>query len=1190
MRLKTLEIKGFKSFAEETVINFQEDVIGIVGPNGSGKSNIVDAIRWVLGEQKSSELRLDHMSNVIFNGTKKRKQSGLAQVTLTFSNTKNLLPTEYSNIAITRRIYRSGESEYLLNGVACRLKDITNLFMDTGIGSNSYAIIALGMVDEILSDKDNARRRMFEQAAGVSKYKVRKRETLSKLQSATDDLERVEDLLFELNNNLKTLEHQAKRTKRYFEIKEEYKQLSIKLAALRAESLKEKFKSIKAQLSVEEDQYRGTEAEIRQLEAQLEAGRKENLDKEKALSDRQRALNLLIGSIRDQENEKKVLEQRAAFTEANRHKLREQIDAAKVKVSALEEETLIYRESLTEDKRLEARLERQLEEAENKLKEIRQSHGSMRAELDQIMQSQQLVERELYDLEKQKAVNTNQIESLRHDLAANETEVSNRQQEISSLKEKSAVLGQEETDHRQHLEQLEKEEEKRREKIAQNEAQQEELRGRIQKIHRELDARRNEYKLTKSMVESLEGFPESIRFLSNTKNWSKGAPLLSDLIYVDAAYRVAIENYLEPYLNYYVVENLEEARIPIGLLQSAQKGKANFFLLDAFRDYVPPVVMVPAEAKPAAGLVQCDPAYRNLLEFLLEKVAVLERDDISREWLYDELILLAQSGQFIQQRRSLSGGSVGLFEGKKIGRKKNLEILENSIKRSEEEEHLLSGELFQLRKQAEELKTNQYKQEIQREQAEINRVSRDRASLVARLESFETYLREVGLRREQVEGRINALEETNAGIEKSLEEKMNRATEARKLISNADVSYRQVAEQLSEASTNFNNRNIEFIRQQNKVGATQRELAFREKQLEETRALLHGGQRNMEEAAAELVKIHDELESLQHKLIAAYEERKTGEGQLSEAEQEFYKVRGSAHAIEDQLRQTTRKSQDLQILINKLRDNFNEVKYQLSSLTERLRIEFGLSINDHEALALSPQDKEQGDETELHIKVERLKSRLDNYGDINPLAVEAYDEMKQRHDLITNQRADILKAKEDLLQTIKEIEETATVQFLDAFGKVRLYFIDVFRSLFTMDDAADLIMLDGENPLESRIEIVAKPKGKRPQTISQLSGGEKTLTATALLFALYLLKPAPFCIFDEVDAPLDDANIDKFNNIIKEFSKDSQFIIVTHNKQTMAAVDTIYGVYMAEQGVSAVTQVDFRSLKNDFEPQQVTTS
>jgi chromosome segregation protein len=1181
MRLKTLEIKGFKSFADETVINFHEDVIGIVGPNGSGKSNVVDAIRWVLGEQKSSELRLDQMSSVIFNGTKGRKQGGMAQVTLTFENTKNLLPTEYNTVSISRRLYRSGESEYQLNGVVCRLKDITNLLMDTGIGSNSYAIIALGMVDEILADKDNARRRMFEQAAGVSKYKIRKRETLNKLQSTTADLERVEDLLFEINNNLKTLEQQAKRTKRYFELKEEYKDLSIKLAALKSESLKAKYKELKDRLEKEEDNYRNFEVEQRQLEAKLEAERKANLDKEKALSDRQRDLNQLVGKIRDMENERKVLEQRVTFVEDNKKKTQEQIIISRSRISTLEEEIAGYRESLTEDKRLEAKLEEQLEDAEKKLNNIRQSHGTLKSDLDVIMQNQQRVEKELYELEKQKAVNANQIETLRHDIEHGEEELKNRRNETRSLQSKIKELEEEETKHRNDLEALEKAEEQRREQILQGENKLDELKNQVQKIHRELDSKRNEFKLTKSMVESLEGFPESIRFLSNAKNWSKNAPLLSDLIYVDVEYRVAIENYLEPYLNFYVVENLEEAQHAVNLLQSAQKGKANFFMLDAFQNYTPSIALVPAEVKAAFDLVQCDPAYRNLVNYLLENVMVVEKEEIAKQLPGENLTLLAKSGRFIQRRFSLSGGSIGLFEGKKIGRKKNLEILENAIKRAEQEENKLSTEMYNMKSSIEALKAQQSRQQIQQAQSALNRVSQEKVSLSARLESFEAYIKDVDTKRQQTEARIKTLEESNESIEKQLDEKVKGAEEARKQISNTDVSFRQVAEALSQASTDFNNKNIEFIRQQNKVSALQRELSFREKQFDETKATLESSQRTLDQSGGEMERINDELERLQKALLESYAGRKEKESHLTEVEQEFFKARGGVHEIEDKLRQLNRKFQDAQILINNLKDKFNETKYQLSTVAERLRIEFSMSINDHEALTLSPEERAKLDETDLQVKVERIKNRLDNYGEINPMAVEAYDEMKERHDTITEQRDDILKAKDDLMETIREIEETATAQFLDSFGKARLYFIDVFRSLFTKDDAADLILMDAENPLESKIEIVAKPKGKRPQSISQLSGGEKTLTATALLFALYLLKPAPFCIFDEVDAPLDDANIEKFNHIIKDFSKDSQFIIVTHNKQTMAAVNTIYGVFMAEQGVSAVTQVDFRSLTHD---------
>ena len=298
MRLQKLEIKGFKSFANETVIHFNEDVIGVVGPNGAGKSNLVDAIRWVLGEQKSKDLRLEKMQDVIFNGTKKRKPGGVAYVALTFENTKNLLPTEYQTVTIARYLYRSGESEYRLNNVVCRLKDIRSLFLDTGIGSNSYAIIALGMVEDILSDKENARRRMFEQAAGISKYKTRKAETLNKLTATQADLDRVEDLLFEIEGNLKTLEKQAKRTKKYFELKEQYRELSIQLSVIKIKDLRESYVSLSDTIGREQDSYRSLDAKIHQLEADLENLKQKHLDKEKSLSDFQRSMNDLISNIR----------------------------------------------------------------------------------------------------------------------------------------------------------------------------------------------------------------------------------------------------------------------------------------------------------------------------------------------------------------------------------------------------------------------------------------------------------------------------------------------------------------------------------------------------------------------------------------------------------------------------------------------------------------------------------------------------------------------------------------------------------------------------------------------------------------------------------------------------------------------------------------------------------------------------
>ncbi len=1174
MRLKKLEIKGFKSFANETVIHFNEDVIGIVGPNGSGKSNIVDAIRWVLGEQSSRELRLDQMSSVIFNGAKKRKASGMAQVSLTFENTRNLLPTEYHAVTITRILYRSGDSEYRLNGVTCRLKDITSLFLDTGIGSNSYAIIALGMVDDILTDKDNSRRRMFEQAAGISKYKVRKREAINKLKNTEADLNRIEDLLFEIEGNLKTLEKQAKRTRRYFELKKEYKKLTVQLALHQIQAYKEKQNALKAQLTEEENRYREQEVRISRIEAQLEGEKKANLDKEKALSDRQRELNHLVGKIRARENEKRMHEQKLQFIEQDRAKQEEAIRNSTARIAQLTEDIERFRSELHYEKRLEEDLEVQLEEAEDFLREIRRNHGAIKSELDEIVQLQQAAEKEIFEIEKQKAVNVNQIENSQQERARDSEVIRQRREEVNKLEEKIAGIENQEKEKRKTLEQLEAQEAQRRRRLEAAEGQLEALTRKVAQVNRELDAKRNEHKLTKSMIESLEGFPESIRFLSNNQEWKDKALLLSDLIYVKEAYRVAIENYLEPFLNYYVVPRLADAYQAIQLLGNSQKGKANFFVLEAFEDYVGPMTMLP-DTQRAIDLIETEHRYRNLCNYLLENVLITDREDFKGPLPGEDIVLLSQSGRIIHRRYSVSGGSIGLFEGKKIGRKKNLEFLDHAIQKLEREENRLSTEYFNLKKQIEELKGDQIDGAIQKERQGLNALMQEKVSLTTRLENFESFIREADEKRARIETTIRARETEIQHLNTALEEKKANLSQVLEQIANQDGSFREVADQLSQASNAYNNKNIEFIRQQNKVSNLQREAGFREKQLAESREALSAGQAAVEKATAEARQLQDQLDGFQRELLAAYEERKEKEAALTEAEQVYFKARGGINELEDQLRQHNRKRQESQVLINQLKDKATDVKFEISSVAQRLRIEFSIEIND----IINEEASPDIDPAQVGEKVERLKKRLENYGEINPLAVEAYDEMKERYDSITRQRDDVIQAKESLMETIKEIEETATEQFLQAFDKARNFFIEVFRSLFTEDDTCDLLLLDPEDPLESKIEITARPKGKRPQTINQLSGGEKTLTATALLFALYLLKPAPFCIFDEVDAPLDDANISKFNKIIKKFSKDSQFIIVTHNKLTMAAVDTIYGVYMAEQGVSGVSQVDFR----DFE-------
>ena len=1180
MRLKQLDIKGFKSFASQTVINFDADVIGIVGPNGSGKSNIVDAIRWVLGEQKGSELRLDKMTSVIFNGTKKKKAGNLASVSLTFANDKDLLPTEYNMVTITRMLYRSGDSEYRLNGVQCRLKDIRNLFLDTGIGSNSYAIIALGMVDDILADKDNSRRRMFEQAAGVSKYKNRKKETLRKLKNTEDDLDRIEDVLHEIASQLNSLEKQARRARKYRELKTQYRELSLLLTGIRVEKLRIDQARLQQETTEAENAYRAVDTKIITLEAQLEEARAKHVDKEKLLGERQRKLNALVGELRGLENDKQLLQQRKTFVARQSKQLETELTSA---AAQLEEQSAeIDRLQSQLETAVAARQEREtaLQQAQSALDKIRSGHAGVKSQLDASLRQQQEEERRIFELEKRRAINDNQVQNYRFQIERNTADMADRRSERESLQEALRKLHADETDRQTAFEQLEHQEAERRAAITTAETNSEHLQTELGRINRTLDARRNEYTLTKSMIDSLEGFPESIRYLSKQTGWTKEPQLLSDLLLVEPTYRAAIENYLEPYLNYYVVSTAGEATAAIQLLSERQKGKANFFVLEdipegaeqgATQGTIPPP---PPNAQLAVGVVTVDPPYQRLVDRLLADAYLVDTEQLP-ETPHDGQTLLSAEGRYIRRRFSLTGGSLGLFEGKKIGRKKNLQVLAKTIKEAETTAARLEQQLTTERKTLQELRQQRLDRQVQEQQRGLSKLQQQRAGLQARVEGFTRFDADTTATNERLSAEVETLQLRNTAIEAELAALTERIDTLRENVSGTDETYLRMSEELSAASARYNQENIQYIQQQNHVKNLERELGFRHNRREEIARQESANRQQLKDLAREARQFEDQEVNLQRNLETLYADKAEYQATLNSAEQAYFAARTTITGMEDQSRRENRQRQDAQVRVNQLKEKLTDVRFRINGVEERLQIEFSLTLPELAGIEI---EEWTGTVPDLELKVDRLRSRIGNYGEVNPLAVEAYDEMKERHETISGQRDDILAAKETLVKTIKEIEDTATAQFLDAFDRVRVYFIDVFRSLFTEDDNCDLILLDPENPLESSIEIVAKPKGKRPQTINQLSGGEKTLTATALLFALYLLKPAPFCIFDEVDAPLDDANIAKFNRIVKKFSRDSQFIIVTHNKLTMEAVDSIYGVYTTEQGGSGVLPVQFTEL------------
>ncbi|MBW3468164.1 chromosome segregation protein SMC [Arthrospiribacter ruber] len=1178
MLLSKLEIKGFKSFGDRMVIHFDKGITGVVGPNGCGKSNVVDAIRWVLGEQKTRMLRSDKMENVIFNGTKNRKPTNLAEVSLTFENTKNLLPTEFTHVTITRRYYRSGESEYLLNGIACRLKDITNLFMDTGINSNSYAIIELKMIDELLNDKNNSRRDLFEEAAGISKFKTRKKETLRKLEDTDADLERVEDVLYEIEKNLKSLEKQARQTAKYFEIKKEYKEASINLAKKSVSRQSESLISIHKKIELENDKKLEINTKIAEKEALLENAKADLIQKEKLLSSRQRTLNEHVNKIRQFESDKKIKNERLRFLEDRAQKLREQIeidrksnDRAGFSIRSLEQEV----ESA----------KKQLAEKEFIVEELRRDYESKKFQLNDLQEKQKNANRsyaekkdKVYQLSKDQEIKQIQLSTLKQELEKTASDDNSQEASLADFEEKIVILKDELDIHTEKLNSLKSKEEDQSQKIEETNRIIEMIREEVTQLSRKLDAKQNEFNLTKSLVENLEGFPEAIKFLKKNSSWGKDTPLLSDILTTEDKFRVTIENYLEGYMNYYVVETEEQAISAVNLLSDAAKGKANFFVLEHFKKFQPTQTKLFPNAIPATEIIEYDEKYGKLISFILDNTYIVkgEYKDFPED---SSAIFITESGKFTKRKFSISGGSVGLFEGKRIGRAKNLEKLEKEIKDLNKKVSGTRSNLDTKITDLLKLKEVSYKKEIEQLQQEINEVNQQYVSIRTKKEQLAELLDSNANKKEDILEKIENLQSSLEEIGPSLEEERSAFEAVEQEQEQLNSILEEESEELSKRSQAFNQENILYHQQVNRVNSLTQEIEFKKSAFESSKERIEKSQNELSVTDQEVRSLIDNNEIKDDELIELYSEKEGIEKGVNEAEKDYYALRGEIDTADKQIRELQKSKESLDTLIQEMQQTMNEVKLKLASLKERLSVEFEIDL-DHLMEENPEVDAEylELNEEDIRSIVQKAKDRLEKIGPINPMAMEAYDEIKERHTFILAQKEDLEKAKNSLVETIKEIDQVAKETFLDAFGKIKENFIKVFRSLFTEEDQCDLTLLDPDNPLESAIEIMAKPKGKRPLTINQLSGGEKTLTATSLLFAIYLLKPAPFCIFDEVDAPLDDANIDKFNNIIQTFSKESQFIIVTHNKRTMASTDIIYGITMIEAGVSRVVPVDLREL------------
>ncbi len=1166
MYISELELQGFKSFAYKTKVRFDSGITAIVGPNGCGKSNIVDSMRWVLGEQRPSLLRSASMTNVIFNGTAQKNALGMAEVSLTFVNNRGLLPTEYNEVTISRRLYRSGESEYLINGTTCRLKDIMDLFMDTGMSSDAYSVIELKMVEEILNDKNNDRRRLFEEAAGVTRYKEQRKKTFRKLDETQKDLQRVEDILVEVRKKTRSLEIQADKAIKAKTYQMELEHLDKALNKYEYLKVLEELKPLQERILNAEKEKQEILAKSDELEQAEEYARNELNMKERNQAEAQRRVSQLYSAIRDTEtnlritkekinNEQGVITQYTKDIEQSEQDLRdlrELFDSSKHKLESFDHEL----QKAVHD----------LQESKERYSAIQQQYTAGREELTELERVFNSSNQQLNSLQTERIKIESRLENTEGDLIRISEEMEDLEDEIENFRgEKGLLSGKLEQAVLQRTEQEEKLQLAREQREFLNTTQ-DELKDRIRSLQSTFDSVQSEIELLREIAESNETFPSSVQFLlSHHQHDFELLDVVSNLLATDEKHAVALEAVLGEAMNFVVVQSLEDARRAAALLKEHDRGRATFIPLDQLAD------SYEVDNDSLYHAVTSAKRFEPLSQLLLGNAILFESVEQACESIGESRrnTGVTYAGEVVTAHQFLQSGSKSKNAGIRVGLKDKIEKLENRAGEAASDLEKARKTLQQTQQEYENIDLRSLEQQLKEADQEVRALENKINGFDSRIQVYEKNIRELAGRRESLinsEGDSKEELQNLQPLQKELQQKLKDLHEEQN-------QKRQVLKDLEEersiAQSRYNDAQLRHQDLKNKVENHERDIKRAENGIQNIKERLKLRSEKTEEAKQRIISHKALVEQYEDDLKLARGRKEVADKELSEAEEAAAKQRGKINEIEKELKDIRRQKEVNMELVHHLAMAREKFEMQEKNLSDHIWETYGILMDQVEAELPEDMDSDSAGK-----RISRLKQKLNNIGEVNPLAIQEYEEEKERLNFFEEQIADLQKAERELRETINEINKTATDRFNTTFEKIRVNFQEVFHTLFNEDDYCDLVIdEEAEDPLEAHIEIRANPKGKRPSTINQLSGGEKTLTAIALLFAIYLVKPSPFCILDEVDAPLDDANIERFANMIKRFSNETQFIIITHNKKTMGKAEMMYGVTMPETGVSRLVGV-----------------
>ncbi len=1189
MRLSHLEIIGFKSFSTRLKVKFSDGITAVVGPNGCGKSNIVDAIRWALGEHRATSLRGDRMEDIVFNGTDARKPLGMAEVSLTIDNTEQKLPVEYSEVTITRRYFRSGASEYMINKVPCRLKDITNLLLDTGMGAHAYSIIEQGMVESVVNGSPMERRQLIEEAAGINKYKTRRRLAQRKLEGTEHDLVRIADLLEEVDRSVSQLRRQVRKYERHDRLMQQMKEVEIVIACHEFLDLRRQTEPVRARIKKLSEQKESLLTRIRTAEAGVEASKAGELEKEGQLQQRQDGVNRIDEQIRTLTEELLVNKERRAGLE-------QRANTAAVEAEEAETEQKRIRAQLTQIGDDRKTLNTSLEQARTAFAERENRANASVERISVQKESSQVLRNHSMALIQKHSHEQAEISSLE----AREESQRNRSGEVTAARKK---LGEELATNSTAVEAVRKELREARKVVEENTTLNATLRESVQDVQRCIESARDELSgiettlataekeraLLDRMHRQYEGYGQGVRtLLTNGAAIDGLRSVLADQISIDKEYEAVIAAYLDDMLQYIVAERVEDAVAGIRYLREQESGLVSFILLDRIKSRPSPSEL-PFEDDGIIGRASSyvtsgkdlDPAVIHLLSR-----AVLVKDletafrlspvfDTDQDWK-----LLTTGGEVVDPAGLLTGGSTVENESDLLRRTERIDALDRELVSCREDREKITGEIEGLSAELSTLterqeSTAQFLGESQRKMIELETRERQHDFELARLgDQDEELERESASLSERIASSGTDREHRRKELERLAKDRITAEEEVRENQETLDELEGE-RQRLAEAAHEARIALVSLEGRSNELGTTDEFLTQEDDRLTK---VLHQRKTESVEAGGQTQELKLTQEHHEKQLETLYKSRREREVDRDAVLEEHRNLQDEVRRLQQELDENRNTLGQVQEQIHQVELDDKELYMKSSEVRRQLMERHG---TDPESMEEPPQIAEMEDYSSDAAQTLRsdLQRKADDLGPINMAAVEEYKAAKERLDFLQQQQNDLIEAKENLEKTIVKMNKAARTRFMTTFEQVRGNFMTTFQTLFEGGEA-DLKLEEGD-PLETGIEIMARPGGKRLQSLALLSGGETALTAIALLFAIYLVKPSPFCVFDEVDAPLDDANVRRFASALHQFTHDTQFLVVTHNKRTMEAADYLYGITMEEPGLSKMVSVRLEGAESE---------